>query len=757
MLNQHPLLLLLRAAGDNNLRRCARSGFRLLLRAGPVSCFFCGLALLLASQIGVANAAAQQQAEKKKDAVEAEVPPAALIPVMLPIEGTADTRLIQMIGQVIDQMPADGPRPILILEFRVPEGESGGSSQFERSLAIARFLASDRLSRVRTVAYLPHSVSGHAVLIAAACEEIVIHPDAELGAAGLNEPDIDATMRQGYTEVASRRRTIPVPVILGMLDRSLAVYRVQTLDGVRYALQDDLEALQTAGTVSTVETIVQPGDLATFRGRELRLKYGFASHLAADRTELAAALQLPLTAVEEDPSLGGAWEAIRVELRGPINGKSIQWIMRSIQQRLDAESVNFICVSINSPGGSAIDSLQLAQMLAALAASEVRTVAYVEEQARADAALVALVCDQLVMKEGAILGGPGAEAMDQDQLEDLRTAVMALAEAKQRHWSPMMAMVNPELTIHRYTHELTGANVYLAPDEAGELPDADRWQRQEAVDTADGLSDREAQTMQLARFTVRDFSEFRQYYQLEETLEDVQPNWAHMLIEKLASPKLAGALLFIAWFALMTEFMSPGIGVAGFVSGLCFMLFFWANFLHGTAGWLEVLLFLAGAGCLAFELVVLPGFGVFGFGGILMVIASLVLASQTFVIPRNSYQFEQLPGSLFTVVAGGAGMFVALAVMRRYLSQAPIFRRLVLPPPEAEERAELERREAMADFSFLLHKRGVATTRLAPAGKAQFGDEVISVVSDGELIAPGTDVYVAEVRGHHVLVRTLES
>ena len=43
-------------------------------------------------------------------------------------------------------------------------------------------------------------------------------------------------------------------------------------------------------------------------------------------------------------------------------------------------------------------------------------------------------------------------------------------------------------------------------------------------------------------------------------------------------------------------YRDPGIGVGGFVSGVCFLLYFWSQHLNGTAGWLEVLLFIAGPG-----------------------------------------------------------------------------------------------------------------------------------------------------------------
>ena len=105
---------------------------------------------------------------------------------------------------------------------------------------------------------------------------------------------------------------------------------------------------------------------------------------------------------------------------------------------------------------------------------------------------------------------------------------------------------------------------------------------------------------------------------------------------------MAVLLLVIGGAALYIELHAPGIGIGGFVAAVCFLLFFWSRYLGGTAGWLEVSLFVAGVSCLLLEVFVIPGFGIFGLGGGALVLASLVLASQTFLWPRNEYQFEQL-------------------------------------------------------------------------------------------------------------------
>jgi membrane-bound serine protease (ClpP class) len=136
-----------------------------------------------------------------------------------------------------------------------------------------------------------------------------------------------------------------------------------------------------------------------------------------------------------------------------------------------------------------------------------------------------------------------------------------------------------------------------------------------------------------------------------------------------------------------------------------------------------------------------------------MIVASIVLASQTFVIPTNAYQLRQFPISLLMMAAGMAGGIVSVAVIRRFLPDTPYFNRMLLDPPRADEREALSRREALVTWEHLLHKRGETTTPLVPAGKAQFGDELIDVISNGELIAKGTPVVVEEVAGNRVVVR----
>ena len=715
-----------------------------------------------AQQAAAQQPAAQQPAAQQPPVAREPNKPAAdstgsrvhLVPLPLPITGTVDTNVMQLIDRVVQRAtrtPA-AERPILVLEFQPTEGGKGEGSQFERSLALARFLAGERLRQVRTVAYIPRAATGHAVLVALACEELILAPDAEMGDAGSGEQFIDPTVRQGYVELAERRRTVPGAVALGMLDSSLAVYKVQTQDGVRFVLGDELEKLQKQAAVRSVETVKREGDRGLFTGRDLRLKFSLASHLAADRQALAAALRVPAKSLEWDPSLQEKWRAVRLDLQGPLTPKQLAWIRRSLQQRIDSGKFNFVCVSIESPGGSPSESLGLASYLASLP-DTVKTVAFVPREARADAGLIALACDELVVGEAAQFGGPGASVVDLGLLTDARAPLQEIASRQHVAWSPLFAMLDPTAELHRYTHGASGETRLLIDEEWKSMPDRDEWKQGAPESARNGIAGRVIFETGLARYMSASFDELRQMYHLDDEPATVKPTWAHVFIESLASPRIAALLLFIAWFALMVEIATPNMTGAGFVAGLCFLLYFWSKFLHGTSGWLEVLLFVAGAICVALEIFVLPGFGIFGFGGALMMIVALILASQTFVIPRNAYQLQQLPTSIFTVLAGTSGMIVGMVVLRRLIPKAPFLRRLMLDAPAPEQAAELERRESLADYDHLLGRFGVAITRLGPSGKARINDEIVDVISEGDLIDRGATIEVIEVQSSRIVVR----
>ena len=212
----------------------------------------------------------------------------------------------------------------------------------------------------------------------------------------------------------------------------------------------------------------------------------------------------------------------------------------------------------------------------------------------------------------------------------------------------------------------------------------------------------------------------------------------------------------IGGLALYVELQSPGIGIGGFTACICYSLYFWSQYMHGTASELEIVLFVLGVLFLLLEVFILPGFGIFGLGGRPIVIDSLVLASMTSNwIDSTTVAFIELRSSMSIVVGSGAGILVLGMLARRYLPHAPMFNRVMLEPPHGQELAELSDRESMVDYDHLLEQQGLATTQLTPSGKARIGNELIDVIADGEVIERGATIEVVEVRGNRVVVRSV--
>ncbi len=689
-----------------------------------------------------------------------------LIRIPLPITGTVP-RIVRSAVQAAaedlhrQQPDAAGPRPVLVFEFDPGRTEFGQGGEYTDATELADFLLeSPELHGIRTVAYVPRSIKGHGVLVAMACEELVMAPDAEFGDAGIDEPpqiDIKQPVRAAYAFVADRRRTIPRAVALGMLDKTLQVHRVETLMSVHFVLEEDLDAFRETHDVQSEAVLIRRGEWGRFTGSEAR-QLGFAKFLANSRQQLADSLDLPRGALKEDPLLGRPLNARLVVLDDAIDSQVASRIQSMIDEELRSGDVNFLCLRIESSGGPAPDCVSLANFIADLDRSAVRTVAYVPDEARGGATLVALACDHLVMHPEAVLGGDNPYPLNADQTGSVRDSLRLLMASRDRNWSPALAFLDPSVELAKYTHRQSGRQSYFSPQELEEREDADQWQRREIISNADEVlqvTGAEAREMNLAWQVVENFEELKQAYGLQDDPRLVEPDWADYLIDALAHPAVAMFLLVIGGAALYAEIQMPGIGIGGFVASVAFLLFFWSKFLYGTAAWLEVLLFLAGVCFLLLEVFVLPGFGVFGLGGGLMVISSLVLASQTFVLPQTGPQLIELRNSMMMVAGAGLGILAATAVLRRYLPHTPMFNRLMLLPMQSGERENLGRRESVSERDELLGRRGTATTQLTPSGKATIDGTLLDVITDGEVVDCGSPVEVVEVRGNRVVVRPL--
>lgn len=750
---------------------------------------------------GAVGAQAGDQAEEKAEDAAGDGRPArplvALVRIKLPLAAGADGQARQTLTRARDRLLAeaakhgDGRRPTLVVELAPDErsGVDGVGGKFETAFSLARFLASRETTEVRTVAWLPRTVRGHGVLVALACEQIAMGPEAELGDAAADEPAGEAvspTVVAGYREIAESRRTAPTAIAASMIDAAVEAVRVDGEDGVRVLPREEVEDYRRDHEVIE-ETVLSPkGSVARYTGRDGR-ELGFVSLLAADKSSLARGLGVTVDELAEQSSLSSQWNPVTIELRGRITPAVVGQIKTLLGDNM-SQGANWICLRIDSVGGDVPACIELAGQIARLDSTQVRTVAYVPVEARGGAALVALACDELVMHPTARVGvGPDAAAPapapprrddrrlpppgappwqappppgdDAAQtLANVASIRESLSAATERPWSLLAAMIDPGVELRSYRNKVTAEERLMSEAEASALADAADWSRGPEVMPAGepfSLSGEDAAKQGLAAPTIDNFDQLRLRFGIDREVPVVEPSWALRLVQLLGSPSLGMFLLFLGFIGAYVELKTPGVGLGAAVALVSFALFFWSRYLDQTAGTLEIVMFLVGLLMILMEVFVLPGFGIFGLGGGLLIISSLILASQTFVIPRTEAELAELRRSMTVVAGAGAGVFALAFALRHVLPRAPVLNRMVLEPPPPEERITLSSRESLAHYSHLVGVQGEATTDLRPAGKALIDDQLIDVIAEGLPLDRGTRVVVVAAQANRVVVRAV--
>lgn len=743
-------------------------------RSRTFSTTCCGLWLAFMFVGGLALSAGQEDtkpAEAPPQQNEVELPVGFIVSVPLPLTGDADERIIAQLRAVIDQPKESPVRPVVILHFKAaPKSDVGNvaadpkainqvtpignGSNFERCLSLARFLASPDAAGIKAVAFATDPVEGHALLPLLACEQFVLGTNSALGSVSPAKAMDDETISAAYQQVVKRRRSLPEAVVNGMLNPASGVFRLEMVNGdIQYVNTNLREQLREKGELWNESEIVKPGNtfrLTTPKLLELKLIQGSADSFE----DLVKVLQL--AGIPQDAATPlGKLKGVIVNVEGHLHLRRVATLIHGMQKAIDA-GTNLIVFKINSEGGSVASSLQLATFIANLDPTKVLTVAYVDGNARGDAAWVVAACRQRWMNTSAHWGGAGEATIGLRELEEARKPLDELATRSKIDLSTLHALATPDAPIATYRHKLDGRKERFTSPLLQERADREQWEELAKLDWKAGIKANEAFTEGLCMGELKSIDEVGTKLKLDQPLSTLQLPWLEMQMQRLAnSGLLKSLLLMIAISALMSELGTPGLGAAGFVSLLAFSAYFWLQMFNGTLAWLEIILFIGGIACLLIEFAVLPGFGIFGVGGIIMLGSALVLASQTFVLPTNSYQLDRFSWNLLGISVVAASVLVAAFVFRKEIERVLKGKEIALLPAGTENLAELERKEALVDWNHLVNQEGLTVTRLLPSGKARFGDQLISVMSDGEVIDAQQKIRVISVRGNTVLVAAI--
>ncbi|MBX3443028.1 MAG: hypothetical protein KF774_11540 [Planctomyces sp.] len=654
-----------------------------------------------------------------------------------------------------------------------------GVSQFHLVYGMAELLTSQSLQGVTTVAWVPQTVTGPNVLIALACNEIVMHPDAQLGDLGRGRA-LPASEQAIVRSVVSKRVNGRVNEALAtaMMDpqSTLLMLTLEPAAGQvekRLATEDEARRLRESQVpIRDSRTIKEPGSVGLFSGAQARHDEMLIARAAASRREVADGYGLPEETLRETPrtSRGTADQVVLIEVHGMIEPILASFLNRQIERSVDAGAKTLI-FEITSPGGYLQHSLDLANAIADLEKRGVRTVAYIPNAAISGAAIIALGCDEIYLTPNAKMGDAGPievgkggvfERAPEKILSLLRDEMRTLANRKQRPAALAEAMCDKDLEVYEVVHKTKGSVWYMTEDEFHHA--GDEWSKGRPVPEARGnllltVNGKRANELKLAEPPVSDFEELKQRLGVPAEVTPVRAKriWVDDLVFWLNRPWVVGALFFLAIVCVYIE-LHTMTGAMGLISALCFVLFFWSKWLGGTAGGLELLLFGFGVFALAMEIFVIPGVGVFGVTGVLAMVASLVMASQTFSLVDQGRSFDDATKTLGTLgisIVAVAGVAVAIS---RYLPRIPFLKDMILSPPGMPSLTSPDEPRLRPDSTVggesLIGRQGQSRTMLRPAGKAEIDGRLLDVVSDGEMIPAGTPVEIVQVQGNRVIVRS---
>jgi membrane-bound serine protease (ClpP class) len=451
-----------------------------------------------------------------------------------------------------------------------------------------------------------------------------------------------------------------------------------------------------------------------------------------------------------------------VHVTGTISPVTEHFVERSIAKakRLRAQC---IILEIDSPGGFLTSSFQLADVLQQIAWT--RVVVFIPREALSGAAIASLGCKEIYLTENARFGDAGAIYLTEGGMfqhvpeklrSDLALRVRQLAEYHSRPAAIAEAMVDSELKVFQYKNSQSGETAYFSEREWAGLPSRDLWEKGPAVaESGDGrfleVSGKRAAELGLSNGTVGSRQELLDKLGVKGDVVELRKGTLDYLVVILNHPLITGLLFVVGLVALYVELASPGLGLGGLIAILSFSLFFWSRFLGGTAGWLEVMMFVAGIVLLLVELFLLPGFGVFGITGLLLIASSLILAGQEFVVPHTARQRETMAISIAVLVGSGIVFLICAAYLTRYLGSIAYLRNLVLPPPSSQPSPKDD--AVSLEETILKGTIGLSATPLRPGGKAMLAGSYVDVVTEGDFIDAGQPIEVVDVSGNRIVVR----
>lgn len=391
------------------------------------------------------------------------------------------------------------------------------------------------------------------------------------------------------------------------------------------------------------------------------------------------------------------------------------------------QKVDLIVLHMNTYGGelSAADTVRTRVLQ-----SNIPVVVFIDNNAASAGALISIACDSIYMREGASIGAAtvvnqNAQALPDKYQSYMRAMMRSTAEAKGRNPDIAEAMVDQDL----YVENVSDSGKVLT------------FTTSEAI--ANGFC--EAQVKSIDEAIQRyGFVDYKKY--------ELQLSAADTIIDFLISPYVHGILIMVIVGGIYFELQSPGMGFPSIASITAALLYFAPLYMEGLAENWEILVFIVGIVLIILEIFVIPGFGVAGVAGLVLLITGLVLSLLANVQFDFSFiQMNTILEALFIVLLAVFGAILLSFQMAKVLFTSPRFG-FALTATQAHDNGFVA--PDLALFS-LIGEQGTSFSILRPGGKVLINGEVYDAICRESFIEKDSPVRVIAVNNAQLIVEKL--
>lgn len=393
----------------------------------------------------------------------------------------------------------------------------------------------------------------------------------------------------------------------------------------------------------------------------------------------------------------------------------------------DNEKADIILLRLNTFGGELEAADQIRTMLMK---TEIPVFVFIDVNAASAGALISIACDSIYMAPGASIGAASVvnetgEIMPDKYQSYMRSLMRSTAEKQGRDPDIAQAMVDPDVSIDNII-------------DSGKVL---------TFTTAEAIKYGFCEAQVSSKEGALEAAGIHQYTIVEQKL-----SWIDQIILFLIKPAISGLLIMLIVGGIYFELQSPGIGFPLVVAIIAALLFFAPHYLGGLAQHWEILIFIVGLILLVVEIFVIPGFGVFGIVGIVLIVASLVLAmifniNFDFSFTTSATIFQKI-AIVITSLTIGFGLSIWLG--KKLILADTRFGSIALKTELSKDSGFLSQGEGLFH---LVGKKGITTTILRPSGKVQIDDESFDAISEYGIIEKGTPITAIKFENSQLIVR----